>query len=139
MIGTWKGKYKYNVNKSSELYNKEVEFLLKITEFDGENFTGTVQDNDHEYGTRGVGTVRGKINNNGIEFIKQMPVKTMVSINGKRTENENEKHTPIYYTGISNLKDSYTGNWKIKCGSFINKLLYFLFGVKGIWEITKIE
>jgi len=105
MIGAWKGKYKYSVRQSSELYDKEVEFLLKITEFDGENFTGTVQDNDHDYGTRGVGTIIGKINNNSIEFIKQMPIKTMVSMNGKRLENEKEKHPPIYYTGISDLKD----------------------------------
>ncbi|MGH1520469.1 hypothetical protein [Chryseobacterium sp. JK1] len=139
MIGTWKGKYKYNIKKSSEFYDKEVEFLLKITVFDGENFAGTVQDNDHEYGTRGIGTIIGKINDNCIEFIKQMPIKTMVSMNGKRVENENEKHPPIYYTGISNLKDSYSGHWKIKGSSVISKLLYLLIGVKGIWEIAKIE
>lgn len=139
MIGSWKGKYKYNVKKNSELYDKEVEFLFKITEFDGENFTGTVQDNDHDYGTRGVGTITGKINNNHIEFIKQMPIKTMVSMKGKRTENENKKHPPIYYTGISTLKGSYSGQWEIIGNGFASRLLYLLFGVKGIWEITKIE
>jgi len=139
MIGTWKGKYKYNIKKSSEFYDKEVEFLLRITEFDGIHFTGTVQDSDHNYGTRGLGSIKGKINDNHIEFIKQMPIKTMMSTNGKKTENENEKHTPIFYTGITNLKDSYSGNWKMKESGFIKRLLYLFFGVKGTWEITKIE
>ncbi|PWN60259.1 hypothetical protein [Chryseobacterium viscerum] len=139
MIGTWKGKYKYSVRQSSELYDKEIEFLLKITEFDGENFIGTVQDNDHNYGTRGIGTIKGKINDKNIEFIKQMPIKTTVSMNGKRIENEYEKHKPIYYTGISNLKNSYSGHWKFKGADFINRLFHLLFAVKGTWEITKIE
>lgn len=140
MIGIWKGKYKYNLKQISTFNNKEVEFLMEITEFDGENFIGTVQDNDQNLGTKGIGTIEGKINGNHIEFIKQMPVKSMLFKNGKKVEIEGKKHNPIYYSGISTMKDSYSGQWKIKGGiAFFSKLLFISWGTKGSWEIIKIE
>lgn len=140
MIGTWKGKYKYNLKQNSKFNNKEVQFLLEITEFDGEKFIGTVQDEDTEFGTKGQGIIEGKLNGDHIEFIKQMPVRTMLLKNGKKIEAKNKKHHPIYYTGTSNMKDSFSGQWKIKAGiSFTNMILYISFGTKGTWEITKIE
>lgn len=140
MIGTWKGKYRYNLKQIPKLNDKEVGFLLKITEFDGEKFIGTVQDDDQDLGTKGIGNIEGKINGNHIEFIKQMPIRSMMLKNGKKIEAENKKHHPIYYTGASNMKDSYSGQWKIKAGiSFTNMIFYISFGTKGTWEITKIE
>lgn len=139
MIGTWKGKYKYNMNQNSEFNNKEVEFIIEIKEFDGEKFIGTVQDIDENYGTKGLGTIEGKLSGNHIEFVKQMPIKTMLVINnGKKIEVENKKHNPILYSGVLNSSNSYLGNWKIKGGiSFIQKLFYISFGTKGTWEMIK--
>lgn len=139
MIGTWKGTYKYNLKQNSEFNNKEVEFILEIKEFDGEKFIGTVQDIDEIYGTRGLGTIEGKLSDKHIKFTKQMPVKTVILNNNKqKIEGKNKKHTPIFYSGILNSPNSYIGKWKIKGGiGFIQKLLCISFGNEGTWEMIK--
>ena len=138
MVGIWKGKYKYNLKKDVEFNNKEVEFIVEIKEFDGEKFSGTIQDNDDYFGTRGIGIIEGKINGNKIDFIKQMPIKTVVLNYKKRIEVSNKKQKPIYYSGISDQKNSFSGIWKIKGGlSFYNMQLYLSFPTKGSWEMSK--
>ncbi|MBB4807789.1 hypothetical protein HNP38_003105 [Chryseobacterium defluvii] len=140
MLGTWKGKYKYDLKRNAKFNNKEVEFIVEITEFEGENFIGTVRDMDENYGTRGLGTIEGKLNGNNIEFIKQMPVKSISFNNGKKIEFENEKHDPVYYSGTLNSEGSYSGKWKIKGGiGFKRKMFIISFGTKGIWEMSKIK
>jgi hypothetical protein len=140
MIGTWKGKYKYNLKYNPEFNDKKVEFTVEIKEFDGEKFIGTVRDDDENYGTKGLGTIEGKLNCNDINFIKQMPIKSVLDRNGRRLEFENEKHKPIHYFGTLNSTNSCTGKWKIKGGiRFKNFSFYFSFATKGTWEMVKIE
>lgn len=139
MLGIWKGKYKYSLKKDVEFNNKEVEFTLEIKEFDGEKFSGTIEDNDDYFGTRGVGTIEGKINDNNIYFIKQMPIKSVVLNHQKRVEIANKKQKPIYYSGNSDQKNSFSGAWKMKGGlSFYNMQLYLSFPTQGSWEMSKI-
>jgi len=138
MLGIWKGKYTYNLKKDVEFNNKEVEFIIEINEFDGEKFSGTVQDNDEYFGTKGVGTIEGKVNGKMITFIKQMPIKTIVLNHKKRVEDTNKKHKPIYYSGISDHKDTFSGTWKMKGGiSFYNMQLYLAFPTNGFFEMSK--
>lgn len=141
MIGTWKGKYKYNLKQNSEFNKKEVGFTVEITEFDGESFIGTIQDDDKNYGTEGLGTIEGKLDGHEITFIKKMPIRSILYGNNKqKVEFENKKHMPIHYHGTLNLKNSYIGKWKIKGGiSFRNLLLYVSFGTQGTWEMVKVD
>lgn len=139
MIGTWKGKYKYHLKKGVEFNDQEVEFIIEIKEFDGEKFSGTVQDNDEYFGTKGIGTIEGKIKENTIDFVKQMPVKTLVLNHKKRVEDSSKKHRPVYYSGSSDQHNSFSGTWKIKGGiGFFNKQLYLSLPTKGFWEMSKI-
>lgn len=138
MVGTWKGKYRYHFKKGVEFNNQEVEFIIEIKEFDGKKFSGTVQDLDEYFGTKGTGIIEGKIDGNTIDFIKQMPVKTLVLNHKKRVEDSGKKHRPIYYSGISDHENSFSGTWKIKGGiSFFNKQLYLSLPTKGFWEMSK--
>lgn len=83
MIGTWKGTYKYNLKQNSEFNKKEVRFTVEITEFDGESFIGTIQDDDENYGTKGLGTIEGELDGHEITFIKKMPIRSILYGNNK--------------------------------------------------------
>ena len=138
MLGIWKGKYKYKLKKDVKFNNKEAEFLLEIKEFDGENFSGTIEDKDEYFGTKGIGTVEGTISGKTIDFFKKMPIKTVVLNHNKRIEVAKKKHKPIYYSGVSDQKDTFSGIWKMKGGlSFYNMQLYLSFPTIGSWEMSK--
>jgi hypothetical protein len=136
LLGTWTGAYKFDKHPEPGRDNKETWFTIIITEADGNNFSGTVRDDLETGGTKGEGTVEGKCDNSSISFIKQMPVRTMVSKNGDRIEAP-VKHKPVYYTG-SRDGNGFRGEWKIRAGISINKFFFSLgFGTKGTWKMIK--
>lgn len=75
--------------------NNATGFAISITAFDGSRFSGTVEDNEENGGTPGMGVINGTIQDNRIEFIKEMPVRTSCLTTGRRIEEHGKKH-PIY-------------------------------------------
>ena len=136
MTGTWTGTYKYKT-KNPTLSKRETLFTLTITENDGENFKGIVFDDSETGGTKGQGTIIGTIKNGNIEFVKQMPILTLITKKGRKIEAPKE-HNPIYYKGILNSDQTFEGEWKIKGGITINKYVFaFGFGTTGTWKMSK--
>src|SRR5262249_11740988 len=86
MQGTWIGTYKYDSKNHSGLNKRVIGFTIVITDFDGINFQGTVTDDLESGGTKGEGVITGIIQNNKIEFVKQMPVLTLTNRKGRRIE-----------------------------------------------------
>jgi len=114
--GTWKGTYQYNIHE--ELIDeqlKEVEFTIVIDKLKGISFSGTVEDNLETGGTPGKGIIKGKINNDQIQFNKEMPVHASINEKGERIINQNKKHHTIIYKGeFSRSKKSIHGYWEFK-------------------------
>ncbi len=136
MQGSWTGTYRYIKHPNPERIKNGTKFKLEIFEYDGVNFKGIVIDDIESGGLSGEGTIEGMIKNGKIEFVKQMPVKTLVTPKGIRIE-VLKKHKPIYYTGIFK-DDAFQGEWKIKGGLMISKYFFgFGMGTKGTWEIKK--
>ena len=92
-------------------------FEITVTSTEGDRFNGSVQDDLTTGGTEGIGKIVGKISGDKIEFIKQMPVMTlMVDKKGTR-KTFNRKQRKIYYTGVfSNDRKTITGQWQFKFG-----------------------
>lgn len=136
MLGTYKGKYKYDKHPNLERINDGIIFTLIITEYDGMIFRGIVNDDIKSGGTRGEGMIEGVVKDGRIEFVKQMPVMTLMTKKGKRVEVP-KKHKPVYYTGVLN-GETFEGGWKIKSGITLNR--YFIAigtGTTGTWKMTK--
>ncbi len=87
-------------------------------------------------GTAGVGDFSGSIKGNKIEFIKRMPIKTLVLPDGTRIEEE-KLHRPIYYKGIIDESTGLIqGTWRFKVGiGFVKGQLTFYKGTKGEWKL----
>ena len=131
MRGTWHGKYSYNYNGNSTVTNFEIE----IIEFDGFNFSGTVEDDEQTGGTPGKGVITGTLKNGIVSFKKQMPILAVISKNGRR-DTFPKKHVPIYYTGRLTTKSDVNGEWVIKRKLILNKFIIALgTGAKGKWEM----
>lgn len=117
-IGQWVGQYKFEKEVHQKMSGFEsTNFELEVIKADNNNFFGKIQDDLSTGGTEGVGEIIGKISGEKIEFIKQMPIMTlMVGKNGTR-ETLNKKHRKIYYQGIfSSDRKSISGQWRFKFG-----------------------
>jgi len=135
MQGTYKGTYTYH--KHPRLMGQETKFTIIITDCDGTSFTGTVTDDVENGGSRGEGTIKGSIKNDKIEFIKQMPIMTLGTKDGKRIEVA-KKHRPVDYSGTF-IGDTFEGDWKIKRGMIFNTfLIAFGIGTTGTWKMAKV-
>lgn len=61
MTGTWIGTYQHKSKHTpAEIRNQPIGFTLEILDFDGINFSGTVEDHAGTGGTRGIGKIRRK-------------------------------------------------------------------------------
>lgn len=136
MKGTWIGTYKYVGHPNFEFNERETLFTIIITEYDGVNFKGTITDNLESGGTKGEGTIIGRVRNGKIEFVKHMPIMTLSTKDGNRIEIF-KKHKPIYYSG--NLSNgSFEGKWKIKGGIVFNKTIVGIaVRTTGEWKMHK--
>jgi hypothetical protein len=137
MKGLWIGTYQHQSPRiPSELRNQITTFRIDITEYDGIHFSGTIEDDLETGGTRGIGTIKGKVRKGKISFVKQMPIATYVLPDGERKESQ-QAHRKIYYSG--RLQDTFfIGRWKIKSGigKLENKFLFF-YSISGIWQMEK--
>ena len=139
--GKWEGTYSYNNRVHQELKGVEgTKFEINITALDNGNFTGTVQDDLATGGTEGIGEIIGHVNGNQIHFVKQMPVMTMINLDGTR-KTFNKKHRKIYYTGtFSDDGKTVSGEWRFKFGfTFVGLLLIIGAANKGTWTMKLAE
>ena len=142
MLGIWKGFYKYDNDKIQKIigYDK-TEFEIVIDKFDGENFSGEVNDDQSTGGMKETGQIFGRIENRKIYFEKLMPKDCQISENGDRKYSE-KNHPKIYYSGkLSNEKNKFEGNWKFKRRI---GLLFFVIPIiyspgNGTWEMEHKE
>jgi len=140
--GTWAGQYKYDNNAHLELRGiKATNFEIDITKIDNERFIGKVQDDLSTGGTEGVGDVTGSVIGNKVEFVKQMPILTVIAGRNGRRKAFNKKHRKIYYTGtISEDGKTATGRWKFKAGFILVGLMLILGkGNGGTWTMKLTE
>lgn len=140
--GIWKGQYKYD-NKVHQKHKgvDATNFEINITTVDNNHFSGTVEDDLITGGTEGIGEITGVVTGKLVEFIKQMPVKTILNPHTGERKTYNKKHPKIYYTGMmSEDGKSITGKWKFKPGVIVLAIM-LLFGVKnsGTWTMTLCE
>ena len=140
--GTWTGQYKYDNNTHLELRGFEAtNFEIKIIDIDNEQFTGKVQDDLSTGGTEGIGDITGIVDGDKIEFVKQMPVLTVIAGRNGTRKTFNKKHRKIYYSGIlSNDGKTANGRWKFKAGFVLAGLmLIFGKGNGGTWTMKLSE
>jgi hypothetical protein len=124
MLGSWKGYYKFENNRTQKLIGFEkTDFEIIIEKFDGINFSGIVNDDVKSGGMEETGEIIGKIENNKISFEKLMPKHNQINSKGERRNIEG-KHPILYYIGtLSEDKTEIIGTWKFK------KKLAYLFGI----------
>jgi len=137
--GHWIGQYKYDKAIHQEMNGFErTNFEIEITKVDNNHFTGIVRDDLSTGGTEGIGEITGKISGNRIEFIKQMPVMTLLLDKDLPRKTLNKKHPKIYYRGTFSVDGlSIAGQWRFKIGltwfGFIPVLLH---PTKGTWTMS---
>ena|ERR1051326_1239729 len=140
--GRWMGYYTYDKNEYNKIRGFDrTNFTLDIISVVGNKFTGKVQDDLTTGGTEGVGEIIGKFIDDRIEFVKQMPIMTLLVDRKGTKKTFNRKHRPIYYSGqFSNDHKSISGHWKFKFG-------FIWFGIipipvkstTGTWAMTLSE
>jgi hypothetical protein len=137
--GNWSGYYSFFDPAMNKIRGFEkTNFDIQILTIKDNKFTGKIQDDLATGGTEGVGEIIGQINGDKVEFVKKMPVLTLlVDKNGTR-KTYNKKHRPIYYTGqVSSDKQTVTGTWKFKFGFvWLGIIPVPVRASKGNWTMT---
>ncbi len=137
--GHWIGYYKYDKQAYQERAGfDKTNFEVEILTIENDNFIGKVQDDITTGGMEGIGEIFGKVNGDKIEFVKQMPIMTLL-VNKKGTRKTfNKKHRKIYYYGtFSNDWKSVNGQWKFKFGFiWIGIIPIPIIPAKGTWTMS---
>ena len=117
-IGHWIGQYKFDKEVRQKMTGFDItNFEIEITIVENNNFVGKVQDDLTTGGTEGIGEIVGKISGEKIEFIKQMPIMTLLIGKEGTRKTINKKHRKIYYSGtFSSNRRSISGQWRFKFG-----------------------
>ena len=140
--GSWKGQYKYDDKSIQNVIGfEQTNFEIEIISTNDESFTGTVQDDLTTGGTRGVGEIIGKVNGMRVEFVKQMPIMSLI-VNKRGTRKIlNQKHRKIYYIGsLSDDGKRVSGRWKFKFGFIWTGMLPRIgLPTKGTWTMSRAE
>ena len=116
--GIWIGQYKFD-NKTHQAVTgfESTNFEIEITKVDNNNFTGKVQDDLTTGGTEGIGEIVGKVFGENIQFVKQMPIMTVLLGKEGIRKTYKKKHRKIYYSGtFSSDRKSISGQWRFKFG-----------------------
>jgi hypothetical protein len=137
MIGKWTGSYTYFSKRlPEEVRNRETKFEIEILVFDGIHFSGIVRDDLATGGMKGEGKIIGKIKNDKLEFVKEMPIQTVYMPDGSKIQEE-KPHRKIYYTGVLSDKQM-QGTWKFRFGmGIVNRRLVVFPPSTGNWRMTK--
>ena len=138
-IGRWTGSYKYDKEINQKILGFDsTNFEIEITNVVNNTFKGVIQDDLSTGGTEGLGEIAGKVFGNKVEFIKQMPISTIIIDNKGTRKTLNKKHPKIYYTGtFSDDRKTISGSWRFKFGFIwfgIIPIPYF--PTKGTWKMN---
>tara|TARA_R110002167_G_scaffold79828_2_gene219852 strand:- start:1198 stop:1632 length:435 start_codon:yes stop_codon:yes gene_type:complete len=141
-LGNWSGNYSFlnpEINKIRGF--EKTNFSIKITAVEKNKFTGRIQDDLTTGGTEGVGEIIGQINNNKVEFVKKMPIMTILVDSKGTRKTYNKKHRPIYYSGEFSIdKKTVTGTWRFKFGFiWIGIIPIPVKPSKGTWSMTLVN
>lgn len=117
---------------------EQTTFYVDLTCVDKNEFTGRVQDDLSTGGTEGIGEISGKIRGKRVEFVKQMPVMTLIASETGARITQNRKHSKIYYSGtIAEDGKSMSGSWKFRFAIiWIGLVPYISRGVGGTWKMA---
>jgi hypothetical protein len=117
-IGHWAGQYKFDKEIHQKLTGFDsTNFEIEIISVDNNVFQGKVQDDLTTGGTEGIGEIQGKVTGDIIEFVKQMPIMTLLVGKDGTRKTINGKHRKIYYSGTFSCdKTSISGHWRFKFG-----------------------
>ncbi|TFF36326.1 hypothetical protein [Mucilaginibacter psychrotolerans] len=136
--GNWQGYYQFdNKRHESMRGHKHTYFGIAIVNIADNRFSGTVQDDLASGGTEGIGEITGTVDGDEVEFIKQMPVMTVLRADGTR-QTFNKKHRKIYYAGkLSADGMSISGQWRFKFGFlWIGIIPIPMPPTSGTWTMT---
>jgi len=116
-------------------------FEIEITRVDDNIFFGKVHDDLTTGGTEGVGEIKGKVSADAVEFVKQMPIMTLLVDEHGTRKTLNKKHPKIYYSGtFSSDKKSISGHWRFKFGFiWLGLIPIFVIPTKGTWTMKLTE
>lgn len=140
MIGIYRGYYRYSSKKVQKAIGFEkTDFIIKVTFFDGETFSGTVKDDVETGGMKEEGFLKGKIIKNQISFEKYMPKHYELNIFTNGHKIKDDIHPTIFYSGSALDENCFSGQWKIRRNY---KFLLGLFSVAlnlgtGTWRMEK--
>lgn len=137
--GKWSGYYSFlnpEINKIRGF--DKTNFEIQILAVEANRFTGKVQDELTTGGTEGIGEIIGQINGNEVQFVKKMPIMTLLVDKNGTIKTLNQKHRPIYYSGqFSNNKETLTGTWRFKFGFvWVGIIPIPIKPTKGTWTMT---
>jgi hypothetical protein len=138
----WIGSYRYDNDRHQRLVGSpQTNFEVEFVYWKADGFVGEVVDDPHTGGTPGTGKIIGRISGGRIEFVKEMPVLTMLVNAKRRLTRPDRKHCDIFYSGtLSPDGKSMSGVWKIKFGfALIGGWPAIFFPMSGTWTMTAVE
>ena len=143
--GQWLGYFAYAETEIwGNMVPNSVPFEIELKQGWWGRIKGTVKDDVKQGGSKGIGTIKGHVKKHSIEFVKQMPFLTIISLVGKvkprfETFEYDQPHMPIYYKGTFN--DDLTevnGTWELKADVVtINGQLFPLNASRGTWRMKR--
>jgi hypothetical protein len=121
--GNWSGYYSFldpEINKIRGF--DKTNFDIQITTIKDNTFTGKIQDDLATGGTEGIGEIIGQVNGDKVEFVKKMPVLTLLI--DKKGQ-------------LSKDKQTVTGTWRFKFGFvWLGIIPIPVRTSKGTWAMT---
>lgn len=140
--GCWIGQYQYaNPELQKGTGFESTNFEIEILTIADNSFSGKVQDDLSTGGTEGIGEIKGKVFDNKIEFVKQMPLMTLIVDKKGTRKTFDRKHRKIYYSGLfSEDRKSICGQWRFKFGIiWLGIFPLPVLPVKGSWTMKQKE
>lgn len=136
--GKWSGYYSFSDKEVSRIRGFEkTNFEIEILSVRDNAFTGHVQDDKKTGGMEGVGEISGMVHGDKVEFVKRMPVMTLLVDRNGTKKTLPKKHRPIYYSGqFAADRKSISGTWRFKFGFiWMGFLPVPVRPSKGIWSM----
>ena len=128
--GTWTGAYGYDDGIASD-----VAFAIEILEEGSGGFKGIVQDGAG--GHPMPGEVRGKVDDERIEFLKTMPATLFRFPDGRREVAEGRPQK-IAYRGQADGPNAFSGTWTVRGGlKMYGGRVYISRTSHGHWHMSR--